>query len=116
MTVASVAYGTDLDDTLVGGFGNDTLYGYAGNDTLNGSIGSDTYVFNLGDGQDTITDYLSGGDVNVIKFGAGIYPDDLSFRKSSNGFHLEIVVGDGGDVVTLQYFYNSTYDPTNPVI
>ncbi|MHC0019748.1 calcium-binding protein, partial [Acinetobacter pittii] len=50
-------------DHLEGLAGNDTLYGYAGNDVLtggtgndylDGGAGNDSYVFNLGDGQDTI--------------------------------------------------------------
>ena len=44
------------DDTLRGGFGDDTLEGGANDDTLHGGYGSDTYVFNRGDGADTIED------------------------------------------------------------
>ncbi|MEO2219918.1 calcium-binding protein, partial [Chromobacterium vaccinii] len=54
-------------DTLRGGVGNDklttdwwswgnTFEGGAGNDTMDGSYAKDVYVFNLGDGQDQITD------------------------------------------------------------
>jgi Ca2+-binding RTX toxin-like protein len=129
-----VIYGSNLNDTVDGKYGDDTLYGFdgddnlkgyvgndlfvggAGNDTLNGSLGSDTYLFNLGDGQDTISEYRSATDVNVIEFGPGITPDDLSFQKSSNGTSLEIIVGGGGDLITLQYFYSSSYDPSKPFI
>ena len=53
------------DDTLIGGRGNDTIYGGKGNDTLIGGEdddvlfggeGYDTYVYNIGDGHDTIYD------------------------------------------------------------
>jgi Ca2+-binding RTX toxin-like protein len=109
-------FGFDGDDNLKGYIGNDLIVGGKGNDTLNGSLGSDTYRFNLGDGQDTISEYRSASDVNVIEFGTGIEPDDLSFQKSSNGLSLEIVVGSGGDKITLQYFYGSSYDPEKPFI
>jgi len=45
------------NDNLTAGNGDDILNGGTGNDTLNGAYGSDTYIFNLGDGADTINDY-----------------------------------------------------------
>ncbi|WP_415920070.1 Hint domain-containing protein [Tateyamaria sp. SN6-1] len=39
---------------------NDTLTGGAGDDTLTGGAGNDTFVFNPGDGNDTITDFNAG--------------------------------------------------------
>lgn len=61
-------------DHLYGGAGNDTLQGKGGNDYLEGGVGNDTYIYNTGDGLDTILDVdgygsikfdgttLSGGD------------------------------------------------------
>ena len=49
-------------DTLLGNAGNDTLSGGAGDDRLHGGIGADTFVFNTGDGADTIVAYQSGID------------------------------------------------------
>ncbi|WP_415158130.1 hypothetical protein [Maritalea sp.] len=46
--------GGDGDDTLEGGSGDDVLTGGTGNDLLKGGLGNDTYIFNRGDGQDTI--------------------------------------------------------------
>jgi len=46
--------GGDGDDTLEGGSGDDVLTGGKGNDILKGGLGNDTYIFNRGDGQDTI--------------------------------------------------------------
>ncbi|MEH2528452.1 MULTISPECIES: hypothetical protein [unclassified Bradyrhizobium] len=57
---------------------NDVLIGGTGNDTLSGDGGDDTYVFNRGDGQDTIKEYLSGwGGNDTIQFGPGITAADL---------------------------------------
>ena len=49
------------NDVLEGERGNDVLEGGGGNDVLAGGTGIDTYVFNAGDGTDTITD--SGGSI-----------------------------------------------------
>jgi Cadherin domain/FG-GAP-like repeat/RTX calcium-binding nonapeptide repeat (4 copies)/Haemolysin-type calcium binding protein related domain len=43
-------------DTLYGEDGNDILRGGTGNDRLEGGAGNDTYVFNRGDGADTVYD------------------------------------------------------------
>ncbi|WP_306823162.1 calcium-binding protein, partial [Pseudomonas sp. UMAB-40] len=89
------------NDTLEGGAGSNQLYGDAGddvikvasdstgnilaggtgNDTLTGGYGADTYLFNLGDGQDTITDNdptTIGKD--TLRFGAGILASDIHAR------------------------------------
>ncbi|WP_297922513.1 calcium-binding protein, partial [uncultured Campylobacter sp.] len=80
-------YGSDGNDTLNGGSGNDTLYGNDGNDaliggkdddTLNGGYGDDTYIFNKGDGNDTVTD---NEGVDTIKFGEGISKEDLIVKR-----------------------------------
>lgn len=59
--------GGDKTDLLVGNAGADTLKGGKGNDTLIGGQGTDTYVFNAGDGFDTVLDTDGSG---VIKFGS----------------------------------------------
>ncbi len=44
------------NDTIYGGTGNDKLIGGKGDDILFGGAGYDTYVYNIGDGHDTIYD------------------------------------------------------------
>ena len=44
------------DDVLDGGTENDTLFGGKGADILDGGLGNDIYVWNRGDGFDTISD------------------------------------------------------------
>ena len=64
---AKIIFGNDADETLIGsdiavgdslygGGGADTLQGNQGNDFLEGGSGNDTYVWNTGDGFDTILD------------------------------------------------------------
>jgi Ca2+-binding RTX toxin-like protein len=66
-------------DELGGGYGNDTLTGGIGDDLLDGGAGTDVYVFNRGDGYDTIRDRAESGESNRLLFGPGITPSDLSF-------------------------------------
>ncbi|MEG3093265.1 calcium-binding protein, partial [Sphingomonas sp. PB1R3] len=67
------------DDLLFGNYGDDTLYGGAGNDRLEGSFSNDVYLYNLGDGDDTIFDY-SGLD--TLRFGSGIRASDIRIARS----------------------------------
>ncbi len=98
--------GGDGNDTLYGESGNDTLTGGLGNDTLDGGIGSDTYVFNKGDGQDTINNYdTSAGRVDVLQLGEGIAAGDVTARRVSNDLVLSFK--DSTDSVTVtNYFWN----------
>jgi trimeric autotransporter adhesin len=133
-------YGGAGNDSLIGGAGNDylaggdgadTFVGGAGNDSLTGGGGSDTYVFNLGDGQDVISEeffsdadgrvldsgdgpayFVANGDlprstdVDTLRFGAGIKSSDLLLTRAGND--LLVTVGIGGDSVTVRNFFTST--------
>jgi len=91
------------NDDLDGGAGNDTLDGGAGNDSLEGGSGNDTYVFNLGGGQDTVSDYDStAGNLDTISFGAGITASDITFVRS--GSNLVLGIKNTTDQLTLQYW------------
>ncbi|HEX6963091.1 MAG TPA: putative Ig domain-containing protein [Lacipirellula sp.] len=94
--------GGDGADWLNGGGGADTLTGGAGDDLLTGGPGADTYVYNIGDGVDTIADPSTGAEGNVVQFGAGITPDMLSLGLGS----LLIRVGGSGGALHL-----SSFDP-----
>ncbi|MCL4456275.1 MAG: putative Ig domain-containing protein, partial [Nitrospirae bacterium] len=115
--------GTDGDDNLYGGASNNKLYGLEGNDALTGGTGNDeliggqgndTYVFNLGDGVDTIQDVSTDTEGNLIVFGEGITRDDLKLAIG-NGQEaigiLTIQIGTGGDAIRVLNF-----DADNPNI
>ncbi|WP_422376203.1 DUF4214 domain-containing protein [Roseibium sp.] len=83
-------FGLAGNDTLNGSSGNDILVGGTGNDRLNGGAGNDTYVYNRGDGHDTINDGSSPSGGDVLRFGAGIELEDLRFyHVSRNEVRLE---------------------------
>ena len=104
----AAAFATTLDakagdDILLGGSRDDTLIGGPGNDTLDGGEGSDRYIFNRGDGVDSISDSGTQG-TDTLVFGPGIGPDELSLGTES----LLIRIGDSGDAV-----YVDGFDPGN---
>ena len=95
------------NDTLKGNSGNDTLIGGKGNDRLEGSYGDDTYIWNLGDGFDTIYDYNGGNtDNDTIKFGEGISFEDLLFERDGNNLVI-YVNNDKTQGITIQNYYSS---------
>lgn len=55
------------NDILDGGSGNDVLTGSAGNDTLTGGANDDTFVMTSGGGDDTVTDFASGDQLDTSK-------------------------------------------------
>ncbi len=68
--------GGSENDNLNGGAGSDTLTGDAGRDRLVGGVDADDFVFNSGDGKDTITDFSTAqGDalcLNDAIWGGGV--------------------------------------------
>jgi len=103
-----VLWGTAGDDTMQGLGGHDFLYGHGGNDAMAGGAGADTYVFALGDGQDTIDnydtdDYSDSEWWDQVAFGEDISSTDVVLQRDAND--LAIVIGTGGDRVTLSGWY-----------
>ncbi len=79
--------GNSLNNGLWGNLGNNTLTGSTGDDYLYGDEGNDVYVYNPGDGQDSIdnTDALTATD--TLRFGAGISDTNvLAFQSGANMF------------------------------
>jgi Ca2+-binding RTX toxin-like protein len=71
-------------DTVYGGAGNDTLSGGSDDDTLQGGEGTDTYLFNHGDGNDTIYNLQTTAVADKIVFGAGITAAQISLTRIGN--------------------------------
>ena len=112
---ARIRHGTAKDDYIYGlaDNGNDTLIGGKGNDYLRGGYGNDTYIFSKGDGKDTIEDYDSTkGNLDTIRFGAGIKPADLIFKYVNN--NLQISQHGSTDSVTVNSWqYGKSYQIEN---
>ena len=133
-------------DTLIGGAGDDTLgtatpsldsgyyngyagLGYydpgagntyrggAGTDTLHGTSRADLYLFDLGDGHDTLHEVeVTGqptGQVDVLRFGPGITPADIPIRRSTAD--LVLAHTNGNDSVTVKSWFTVPGSSANQV-
>ncbi|WP_373529497.1 DUF4347 domain-containing protein [Nostoc sp.] len=107
--------GKNYGDIINAQAGNDTIRGNQGNDILTGGGGKDKFVYNLGDGIDTITDFGGLGkgsnssaaiiaQLDTLKFqGAGLTARNLLLTQ--NGNNLEIIFeGVADNKVILQNF------------
>ena len=92
-------FGDKGNDTLSGGAGADSLWGGKGNDLLIGGDGIDTFIFQVGDGNDTITNYnFADGDMLKILDRKG--EETGKFSKSVfSGSKLTLSIQGGGKVV-----------------
>ena len=96
------------DDNVQGDKQNNILEGGSGNDKLYGGAGDDTYIFDLGHGQDTISD--SEG-LSTIRFGAGISLADLQVSHPVNDNWTAVLTNTKtGDSITFSDFrYSASY-------
>nr|WP_302480807.1 hypothetical protein [Leisingera sp. ANG59] len=83
-------WGGNGRDTLEGGTQNDRLVGGRGNDQLTGGSGADVFIFNDGDGRDTILDFGQGNDrlrLDEDIWGGGLEPEQLldQYARVVNG-------------------------------
>ena len=103
---ADILLGDEGNDNLYGGSGADILVGGSGNDYLDGEIGNDTYVFNIGDGKDTISDYensSTGGKSDKILFGEGISPENVKLERV--GYDLIIKYSEEDSIIVKNAYY-----------
>jgi Ca2+-binding RTX toxin-like protein len=107
-------------NTLKGGLGSDmitgrgTMEGGKGDDWITGSsyYSADTYIFNLGDGKDSIYDYGYPGSLDsayndTLQFGAGIAASDVTVLHSGND--LVFRVGATDQVTVKDWFSSYSY-------
>ena len=120
-------YGDDGDDTLSGGAGKDTLsggdgndlllggddddilMGGVGNDTLYGGGGSDLFIFNMGEGNDTVDGGANGWTTDTIELnglgGGKLDSSDWTLIldegeiTDSKKHHLELSTDSSGTIV-----------------
>jgi Ca2+-binding RTX toxin-like protein len=114
------AFGTDGNDTFVGGMERNYLGGNGGNDVLTGGGGNDTFSFSVNgpQGQDTITDFSTADDLHFSNnSGAG---NTFSITGLSTGTTApaslnagQVMVVTGADHTML---YVGTGNSTQPVL
>jgi Ca2+-binding RTX toxin-like protein len=94
--------GTSEADTIRGGAGNDILTGGAGNDVLSGGDGKDKFVFTVGCGHDTITDFVAGpASVDVVQM-KGLFANFSQVLAASQQVGSDVVITfNANDSLTL---------------
>ncbi|MEO1159087.1 MAG: calcium-binding protein, partial [Pseudomonadota bacterium] len=107
-----VTTGDANDNNLTGDHRADTLTGNGGNDYLSGGDDGDTYVYNLGDGNDTIEDNQYDVITNTadkLQFGAGITSSDVSFSFGPTDNDVLVTLTDGSTITLIDQLrgYNS---------
>ena len=88
------------NDTLWGDAGNDTLIGGQGNDSLRGGEGDDVYIFNKGDGEDTVCDV--NGKADEIRLGHESI--GVVFERVNNDLHVRMP--GSIDAITISSWYS----------
>jgi len=99
----NVITGNSGANVLDGGAGADTLIGGQGNDTLLGGAGNDRYIFNPGDGADTIIDTL-GGDILYI--GGNLIEANLEGLRDGDNMIVN-VLGTTDSITLTNWFAQS---------
>ena len=93
-------YGDEGDDKLWGDSGNDTLIGGQGKDYLKGGEGDDVYIFNKGDGEDTVCDV--NGKADEIRL--GYESIGVVFERVNNDLHVRMP--GSIDAITISSWYS----------
>ncbi|MEM5585778.1 calcium-binding protein [Roseibium sp. AS2] len=112
-------FGDAAGDVIDAGAENDTVYGYGGADTIRGGLGndyldggksSDTYLYDLGDGNDTIFENYSSGSADKLLLGDGIHVDEIQVVRSTQDFNdITLLFKNGGSVFLDQELWNISY-------
>ena len=94
------------NDDLRGSGGNDILYCGKGDDYLCGYNGDDTYYYEAGDGNDKIDEqkgygYYPYGGHDVVVFGEGISPDEVTVELSLDFYTFTIFFDKVGGSVEM---------------
>ncbi|OEZ97248.1 bifunctional hemolysin/adenylate cyclase precursor [Duganella sp. HH101] len=98
--------------------GKATLNGGTGDDTITSGQEEDTYLFNLGDGRDTITSNRGSRDKDKLVFGAGITLDQLSARRVGDDLVLGIAdpAHQATDQITFKRWFSGDSSKLDQVV
>ena len=101
--------GSAHDDRLIGNNQSNRLTGGAGDDILEGGGDNDVFIFNAGDGNDTILDFGSGSDkIDLSGFDGVVDHNDLEIDVVAGNTVISV-----GDVqITLTPLEGTTVAPT----
>jgi Ca2+-binding RTX toxin-like protein len=103
--LATAGQATSGDDLILGTPRDNLLDGGAGDDRLEGGRGDDSYVFGLGYGHDTISDFDNGLD--KVLFGAGVMPAMVTGHRQLDD--LVLTVGSNDDTLIVENYFSLSY-------
>lgn len=89
------------EDRLVGGKGFDTLIGGRGDDTLIGGLNDDLFVFDRGNGNDVIEDFVVGDMMDLRAFGLANVDVILQLGTSNERGTIFDLSGFGGGTILV---------------
>lgn len=105
--------GNEISNLLITNSGDDVLIGRGGNDDLRGGLGDDTYVWNLGDGRDSIIEAgdASSRGIDRLEFRVrtgqlDLLEDDFVFRRLGNNLRIDLTLNGGeaqGSVIVRNF-------------
>ena len=97
----NILLGTENADTVTGGLKRDYIEGAGGVDKLSGGNGGDVYVFNRGDGVDSIEDNGDGVSTDALVI-HGYTPAEVTVRRTESGSDDVIITFSGTeDSITI---------------
>jgi hypothetical protein len=79
----------------------DVITGGLGNDALNGEDGNDTYIYNNGDGADTITELANKGTGDKLQIAGHTLAELKVARSTTNANDLVLTFSNNTDKITL---------------
>jgi Ca2+-binding RTX toxin-like protein len=97
--LGNVILGNDSVNIINGAGGDDDLTGAGGNDALTGGTGDDAFIFALGSGQDTVSDFVAGGAEDSLDL-SGYDGSGVTWQVNQVGADT-VFAFSNGDQVTL---------------
>ncbi|MBR3283127.1 MAG: hypothetical protein IKI56_07505, partial [Ruminococcus sp.] len=97
VNINSPIFGSNQNDILNTLGSDDIIWTGLGDDIIIDKGGNDTYIFNLGDGNDTIYEDSLQSSVDRIIFGEGISAEDITVSRED--YDMILNVGDNGDSI-----------------
>ena len=108
----NIIHGSDGgNDTLRGNGGHNVLIGGRGDDLkIAGGPGRNTYIWEPGDGNDTINDFIrnkdAGGWGGTLKIGKGVDPANVELTRAGN--NLILIIAETGERLTIHNWFRNT--------
>ena len=97
--------GTGRNEIIDAGAGDDVLNGGGGADFAYGGDGNDAFVFGRGSGHDRVISRDADGIYyDIVQFGPGIAPDQVSFARVGNDLVVTLA-GSPDDSLTVAAFF-----------